>query len=160
MKLILIGLIFVISIFFTSCNVTFEAGGDQTKFSKVSCDGHKAAIIEAIGDLSKLSHSGVNDQNESRHEKMREIVERFDNAKDIATLARMSRALVVHNGYAECIQGSELYTVYDETFWHAVKTLSKRKDEESKRELARLREGDSLFGTEKNFFDKITEEDE
>lgn len=139
----------------TSCTVTFNTDV-QNKSSKVNCDSHKTAIIEAIADLSKIVNE--TNQDEARKEKIRRIVERFDHPKDLATLARMSRALVLHNGYAECIQGSELYTVYDEAFWHSIKILAKRKDEEAKRELTRLREGDALYGTDKGFFDSIVEE--
>jgi hypothetical protein len=138
-----------------SCGEKYDSSQKQ---GLNTCDSQKLLILNKLTALSaiKLERNNLA-ENEQNRKQVHEIIRQLDNPKDIATLARMSRALAIQDRDSNCVVDSKLLVVYEETFWHCVKILSANKTEENIRQLERLKETSSLQGADAGYFDSIIE---
>ena len=131
--------------------------GNRVQSKDGGSDVSMMNILATVNELSKLSIEKEKPLNEESRNTMRQLVNNLATPNDVATLARICRAFMIHDWAGDGKSYSDLVVIYDETFWYCVKVLAADLSEGKKRQLQRLKETSSLNDTESGYFTSIIE---
>lgn len=157
-------MIFVILIvFFLSCQNYQSDRLNNDKISNNDFDNRKIKIISILQELGDIRYSDDNQVEENRLKnseenrlRIRKTVDKLNDAKDLMTLALMSKTLSRNCVDSECFKRSELRSTFDNTFWVAVEKLATKK-EANKKVLDELKFFSQLSGTDIGDWEKIVD---
>jgi hypothetical protein len=152
---ILVLLLILITIIVLGCN---SKSNKPVQLVNKSDEIQKEKILEIINDISRLYIEKGKPLNNEVKNKISQLINGVTEPNDIATLARICRAFVIHrwgttDGKREV---SNFEVLYEETYWQCVKMLTKN-NERSKQQLEWLRETSLLNDIESGMFKAIIE---
>jgi hypothetical protein len=153
-KLKLFGFLFLLVIGVAACRPASDCEGEML------CQQKNTRIINAVTELNKIGQEihcteGVHDI----RKQVETIVDRFEDAHEIAALAAIARSLqnYENNEIPTCFNNRS-DQAFDHAFWISVKKLSKSSDGKSREYLKKLKESSNLISNEKLYFDEILEQ--
>lgn len=145
--------LFGLLIVFGNCTSEQNNIKSKAEIPASESDVRKIEISNAIQDLIKIPLSLENKIDEDKA-KIKHIVDKFNNPRDILTFALICRHLSSHCQNIECFKGSNLRPTFEIAYWQSVKKLAIDKTT-NKEELNELKEKSFLKGTDVGDWEKI-----